>query len=330
LRELPCIFGSSPLTFESPIIRASTVSGKKSEVFGLVGTITYDCISFSSGRSFSGLGGILYQAAALCGLGKEVHVFSNLGEELLPVVKKVTSNWPRCEIRGLCVVPGPGNRVHLRYPARGERVEVLESHVPPLNPQALIGGASRFDLLIAVINSGRDFTFREWREIVGEVKPPIWLDIHSLALSFVLHRPRSYRRLAKWQDWVGGLAYVQANEREVASMLGEPGAWPTLARIKRFGREALELGLRAIFITLGKKGVLVMTRDASRVLEPPAVRGIVDTTGCGDVFCAATAASLVAGADPVDAASLGVKLASRAARAAGVEETYALVRSFSL
>lgn len=306
------------------------MSRKKSEVFGLVGTITHDFISFSSGQPFSGLGGILYQAAALCGLGKEVHLFSNLGAELLPIVKKVASNWPRCETRGLCVVPGPGNRVHLRYPARGERVEVLESHVPPLNPQALIDRASRFDLLIGVINSGRDFTFRGWRKIIGEVKAPIWLDIHSLALSFVLHRPRSYRRLAEWRDWVEGLAYLQANEKEVASMLGEPGALPTLARIKRFGREALELGLKAIFITLGKKGVLVMTREASRVLEPPAVRGVVDTTGCGDVFCAATAARLVAEADPVEAASLGVELASRAARAAGVEETHALVRSFSL
>lgn len=306
------------------------MSRKKSEVFGLVGTITYDFISFSSGQSFSGSGGILYQAAALCGLGKEVHLFSNLGEELLPIVKKATSKWPGCKIRGLCVVPGPGNRVHLRYPARGERVEVLESCVPALNPDPLIHKASRFGLLIAVVNSGRDFSFQDWRRIVGAVKPPIWLDIHSLPLSFILHRPRSYQPLTRWRDWVEGVAYLQANKKEVAAMLGDPGGLPSLARIKRFGREALELGLRAVFITLGKMGVLVMAPGASRVLEPPALRGVVDTTGCGDVFCAATAAGLAAGADPVEATLLGVRLSSAAAMVAGVEQTYALVRSFSL
>ncbi len=303
--------------------------GKKSESFGLVGTITHDFISFSSGRSFCGLGGILYQAAALCGLGKEVHVFSNLGEELEPVVKKITSRWAGWRSGGIRVVPGPGNKVHLRYPGRGERVEVLESCVPSLNPRELMARASQIDFFIAVINSGRDFTFHDWRRIVGTVKPPIWLDIHSLPLLFVLHRPRRYRPLTRWKDWVEGIAYLQANEKEVASMTGNPDVLPSLTKLKRFGQEALELGLRAVFITLGKKGVLVMTRDAFRILEAPAVRGVVDTTGCGDVFCAATSARLVSGTDPVEAASFGVSLASWAASAAGVEETYALARNLS-
>lgn len=306
------------------------MSQGKSDIFGLVGTITYDSISFFSGQSFSGLGGILYQAAALCGLGKEVHLFSNLGEELLPLVKKVTSMWPGCKTRGLCVVPGPGNRVCLHYAARGERVEVLESCVPALNPSPLIHQASRFGLLIAVFNSGRDFTLRDWRKIVSAVKQPIWLDIHSLPLSFVVHKPRSYRPFSRWRDWVEGVAYLQANEKELASMLGDPAALPSLAGTRRFGWEALDLGLQAVFITLGKKGVMVISPDASHVLASPPIRGVVDTTGCGDVFCAATAARLVAGDGPVEAASFGVSLASQAVRAAGVEGTHALVRSFSL
>ncbi len=305
------------------------MSRKKSEAFGVVGTITYDIISLSSGQSFSGLGGILYQAAALCGLGKEVHLFSNLGEELLPVVKKVTSKWPGCKTRGLCAVPGPGNRVNLRYPAQGERVEVLESCVPALNPGPLIQRASRFDFLIAVINSGRDFTFQDWRRIVASVKTPIWLDIHSLPLAFVLHRPRNYQALTRWRDWVEGIAYLQANEKEVASMLGDPSVLPSLSRIKRFGQEALKSGLRAVFVTLGRRGVLVMSPGVCRILEPPAVWGIVDTTGCGDVFCAAAAAALAAGADAVEAALSGIRHAAPAAGVAGVEKTYTLVRSSS-
>jgi len=302
------------------------VSRKKSQIFGVTGTITHDFVTFSSGRSFSGLGGILYQAAALCGLGKEARLYSNVGEGLLPAVRKTVSKWPGCKTRGLRAVPGPGNRVHLRYPPRGERVEVLESCVPPLDPQSLIGESSRFGLLIVVINSGRDFSREAWRRIVSAVKAPIWLDIHSLPLDFVLRRPRNYRPLTQWRDWVEGVDYLQANEKEVASMLGDPDVLPSSANLKRFGQGALELGLEAVFVTRGRKGVLVMARGLHRIIEPPAVRGIVDTTGCGDVFCAAAAAGLAAGADPVEAARLGIRLAAPAALAAGIEETYVLVR----
>ncbi len=302
------------------------MSKEKGEVFGVVGTVTQDFISFSSGRFFSGLGGILYQAAALCGLGKKVRLFSNLGEELLPVFDKIVASFKGCLTDGICVVPGPGNRVHLRYPKKGERVEILESHVPPLNPKYLIDQAPRLDFLISVVNSGRDFTFASWRKIVASVKAPIWLDIHSLPLSFVLHQPRSYRALTEWKDWIKGITYLQANEREVASMLGQPGVLPSLGKIRCLGEEALECGLRAVFITLGKKGVLVMAEKSSRVLPAPAVGSVVDTTGCGDVFCAGTAVELATGSDPIKAASVGVRLAAKAARVAGVMRTYRLIR----
>lgn len=301
---------------------------KKSEVFGLIGTITQDFILFPSGRSFSGLGGILYQAAALCGLGKKVCLFSNIGQEVLPLFQKCIRGWTGCKTQGLCVVPGQGHRVRLRYPKKGERVEVLESSVSPFDPKKLIDQAHRLDFLIAVVNSGRDFTLSGWRRIVRSVNVPIWLDIHSLPLSFVINQPRQYQALDRWKDWVVGISYLQANEREVASMLGQPTALPSLARIKRLGMEALELGLKAVFVTLGNKGVLIVAPGECRVLRAPAVGKVVDTTGCGDVFCAGTAVKLASGADPIEAAELGICLAAKATRVAGVERTHALIRSW--
>ena len=54
--------------------------GEKSEKFGLVGTITHDVITYATGQVFRGLGGILYQAAALCGLGRDVFLYTCLGK----------------------------------------------------------------------------------------------------------------------------------------------------------------------------------------------------------------------------------------------------------
>ena len=84
--------------------------------FGLIGTITSDEISFDSGQSIKGLGGILYQAAVLCGLGKEVFLYTNLGEELVQDVENIIKKWPTLRRKGIRHAPGPGNQVHLHYP----------------------------------------------------------------------------------------------------------------------------------------------------------------------------------------------------------------------
>lgn len=109
-------------------------------------------------------------------------------------------------------------------------------------------------------------------------------------------------------------------------MLGQPAAVPSLGRLEHLAEEALGLGLVAVYLTLGKRGVLVVTGETCQVLPAPTIRSVVDTTGCGDVFCAATAVELARGADPLEAARLGVRLAARAARVAGVEKTYTFIR----
>jgi sugar/nucleoside kinase (ribokinase family) len=301
--------------------------GEKSEKFGLVGTITHDVITYATGQVFRGLGGILYQAAALCGLGREVFLYTCLGKELCPGVNKIIAQWPTCHTRGIRVVPGPGNNVFLHYPEEGERIEILESCVPALKPQRVIEDLPHLCLLIGVINSGFDIDLRDWRKTVRKAECPIWFDVHSLALSLNLHTPRSYRLLPEWKEWAEGVTYLQANLKEAASMLGDPAKRPSWDKLHRFGEAASEVGAKAVFITLGKEGVLVLTPETSQKMSEPDVAHIVDTTGCGDVFCAGTVAKLASGVDPLKAAAYGLELASEAARVSGVGETYALVRN---
>lgn len=312
-----------PWKFVSSMIKP----GEKSEKFGLIGTITNDVITCATGRVFRGLGGILYQAAALCGLGRDVFLYTCLGKELCPEVNEIIAQWPTCRTHGIRVVASPGNSVFLHYPEKGERIEVLESHVPPLKPQRIIEELPQLSMLILAINSGFDIALADWRKIVRRAQCPIWFDVHSLALSLNLHTPRSYRPLPEWKDWAEGVTYLQANLKEVASMLGNPAKRPSWDGLHRFGRSAFNMGTEAVFITLGKEGILALTPERSEKIGAPSVRPVVDTTGCGDVFCAAAAAKLADGEDPMAAATFGLKLASEAARVSGIEETYTLVRS---
>jgi hypothetical protein len=296
---------------------------------GLIGTITSDEITFDSGQTIRGSGGVLYQAAVLCGLGKDVHLYTNLGDELVKNVEKIVENWPSLRLEGICHVPGAGNQVHLHYPEKGERVETLKSVVPPLNPHRVIKDMHKLGMLILIINSGFDIKLSDWRKIVAASKIPVWLDIHSLPLSRELNVPRKYLPLTEGKDWVEGVSFIQVNEKELSSMLGDPDKRYSEDDALAFGKEAFNLGVKAVFVTLGKEGILVMTPEGSKRILSPEVRSVVDTTGCGDVFCGGAVVKLAEGQDPFTAASCGLELATKAVSIKGIEETYMLARRHS-
>jgi adenosine kinase len=267
---------------------------------------------------------VLYQAAVLCGLGKEVFLYTNLGEELVKDVEKMTRDWTTLHKEGIRPVPGPGNQVYLHYPARGERVEVLKSVVPPLDSSRVLKKITEFGMLIMIVNSGFDLELSEWRKIVQAASCPVWLDIHSLLLCRELNVRRKYLTLAERKDWIKGVSFVQANAKEVATMLGKPDKVISEPDISRFAGMVLRSGAKAVFITLGKEGVFVLTAEKSKKIKATKTEKVVDTTGCGDVFCAAAAAKLGEGEDPFASASFGLELAAQAVSVRGIEQSYLL------
>ena len=295
---------------------------------GLIGTITHDRITFDKGAPLEGLGGILYQAAVLCGLDKPTIPYTNLGEELETEVQALIQNWETLDATAVRTVPGRGNRVHLHYPEQGERREVLETVVPPLAPEPILAAGSRLGFLIAVLNSGFDIELNAWKELVAAAKFPIWLDIHSLALSRTLKAPRVYRPLPEWKEWATGITYLQANAIEIACMLGDPHKPSTQADQDELGRAAFALGVKAVLVTAGQKGVRILTPERSWWVCTQSADTVADTTGCGDVFCAGTVAKLAEGYDLNSAAVFGVNLATAAVEIAGIAETFKLAASW--
>jgi hypothetical protein len=298
---------------------------KPPEGIGLIGTITYDVIHSDSGGVYTGLGGILYQTAVCSALAKAVFLFTNIGEGMADRVEKAIRLWPSLRGEGIQPVPGPGNRVLLHYPEKGERREILESVVPPLDPDKVLQNLGQLRMLICVFNSGFDITLEDWRRIVDASSCPLWLDVHSLVLSRELNVPRTYISGISWENWAKGVTYLQANKTELASLMGQVGRELTEENIKQFGWRAFDLGLHGVFITLGRDGVWVLTPLRAQRIVSSHSGEVVDTTGCGDVFCAVTANELSEGIDPFSAAQAGVKLAAQATAVKGVEETFTLV-----
>jgi sugar/nucleoside kinase (ribokinase family) len=181
-------------------------------------------------------------------------------------------------------------------------------------------------MLVSVLNSGFDITLSDWRGIVNAAECPIWLDVHSLVLSRELHVPRSFLSVILWEDWAAGVTYLQVNRAELGCLLGRIGHELSDTEVNYFGQRAFDLGLRAVFVTLGKDGVWVLTPGEDRFIIPNPIDRVDDTTGCGDVFCAVTVKELVDGVGLFAAAESGVELATQATAVKGVEETFELVR----
>jgi ribokinase len=83
----------------------------------------------------------------------------------------------------------------------------------------------------------------------------------------------------------------------------------------------LELGPRAVVVTLGASGAVVATHGGRTEIPSPMVEA-VDTTGAGDAFAGALAASLAEGAGLADAAHKAVKVAAFSVTRHGAQPSY--------
>ena len=110
---------------------------------------------------------------------------------------------------------------------------------------------------------------------------------------------------------LAALDVLLVNEHEAAWLLGADADPAKL----------LGLGPRAAVVTLGARGVLVLTPDGAVEVASPEVEA-VDTTGAGDGFTGAFAAALAEGADLEAAARRAVRVAAISVTRRGAQPSY--------
>ncbi|WP_030172507.1 carbohydrate kinase family protein [Spirillospora albida] len=99
------------------------------------------------------------------------------------------------------------------------------------------------------------------------------------------------------------------NEEQASAMTGEDDP-------EKAARALLAEGPASVVVTLGGEGSLVATRDGVHRLPARPVE-VVDTTGCGDAYCAGFITGLVQGRDVPEAARWGTAAASLVAQGLG-------------
>ena len=99
------------------------------------------------------------------------------------------------------------------------------------------------------------------------------------------------------------------NEEELLALAGEEGQDAAVAALLRRVPE--------VVVTLGRKGALLVERDADPVAVPAHAVRVVDTTGAGDTFCGVFGAARARGSSAVDAVRRAVAAAAVAVQRPG-------------
>lgn len=105
-------------------------------------------------------------------------------------------------------------------------------------------------------------------------------------------------------DFAGLVDYLVPNESELAAL--SPGISGREGQAQELLRTS---GATAVVVTLGEDGAMVVTADASQLVQAPHVMA-VNTVGAGDIFCGNLAARLSQGTDLLDAVQWAVAAAT--------------------
>jgi len=236
-------------------------------------------------------GGALFRVlATLSAAGGRADKFipvAGAGKKELPSIRERLDAISGVETDGLFTVDTPIHRVHYYFRNTEDFVECAKELAPPIPFSRIRPHLDVNGILVNMI-SGVDITLDTLDEIRMAVRNdgiPIHLDMHSLTLGVNERHERFRRPLPDWRRWAFMIDTVQMNEEEAAGLTDE-----VMTEQQTVGH-MLTLGVKAVLITRGARGVSVFVNEHKKVLRtdvPGAANGHpVPPVGRGDIFGAA-------------------------------------------
>jgi sugar/nucleoside kinase (ribokinase family) len=252
----------------------------------VIGTINRDTIIFPDRKKTKSFGGILYNILSLSYLGREgieIYPVCNLGYDVYSQVISRLKNCTNVEIGGIKKVNCKNNHAFLSINQENQREEILKNRVPPLS-FSQIKPFLKTDVILVNFISGFDLSLETLKKIQKNTDSLIFMDVHSLTLGVDASRKRFFDVPKNWREWIKQADLVQMSLPEMKELA--KGNLKSSQEIKEFGKYILNLGPKAVLVTLGEKGSLLIFDGKVRRFESLKVRRFKDATGCGDVFSA--------------------------------------------
>jgi sugar/nucleoside kinase (ribokinase family) len=297
-----------------------------------IGHLCLDVIHPADGEEVEGYGGVYYTVGTLAALAGDqdtiLPVFGVHKQDYAPLLEDL-ARYPRVDTSGIFTFDAPTNRVHLYYKNQDSRIECSKDIAQPI-PFERIRRFLGVDGVLVNMISGWDITLETLDQIriaVRSQNVPIHLDLHSLTLGISAHHERFRRPLSDWRRWGFMIDVVQMNEEEIGGLTAEH-----LPEQQTAGH-LLTLGIRAVLVTRGARGVTVYYNEQKRLTRKE-VSGISvaqphDATGCGDVFGAAFHYHYVRTRDPLESAQVANRVAAAKVGMSGSDQLGVLKTSYA-
>ncbi len=239
-------------------------------------------------------------AVAAARLGSRVDVVARVGDDLFS--DHLTGNLERYGVGTSAVqkTEGPSPLVVALIDSRGGRSFVssrgpASGRIPSEVYLPRLGEAKMVHL------SGYSFQDPGSRSVALHLRDEarrrgIAVSLDPSALFAENYRPES--------GWLEGIDYLYPNLHEATTITGR-------STPQEAARELRGLGAKAVVVTMGADGCLVL--DDNGAMRIPAIRKfpVVDTTGAGDGFAGGFLAVTLAGGAPAQAARVGTLVAAR-------------------
>ena len=250
----------------------------------VIGTINKDTIILPNGKKTESFGGILYNILALSYLGKEdvkIYPVCNLGYDVYEQVMSHLKNCDNVELGGIKKVNCKNNHAFLSLNRKNQREETLKNRVPTLSFSQIEPFLEANVILVNFI-SGFDLSLLALKKIRKNTNALIFMDVHSLTLGVEDSGKRFFDAPENWREWVKQADIVQTNLPELKELAKRN--LKSHQEIKEFGKYILNSGPKAVLVTLGEDGALMIVDGKVRRFKGSKVQRFKDSTGCGDVF----------------------------------------------
>jgi sugar/nucleoside kinase (ribokinase family) len=242
-------------------------------------------------------------------------------------VKYILKEYHNVKLDGIKRVIRKNNHACLLIDRQNQREEILRYRVPVLGFSQIRPFLDSDAILINFI-SGYDIRLDSLRKIREKATGIIFMDVHSLTLGISKNGKRYLRTPRFWREYVKQADLVQVNHLEANILAGRDLA--SQKDMKDFAKSVLDLGTRALLITLAEDGALMFMkkRGACKMKREAGikVRAFKDATGCGDVFSAAFLFHYLHHSDLTKALDFANHAAALKCRVSGVEEISRLLR----
>ncbi|KPJ67238.1 MAG: carbohydrate kinase [Coxiella sp. DG_40] len=286
----------------------------------VLGPIPRDHITTFRGEIIKKYGGINHATIALARLldkKSTIIPVAHVRKKDEQPIKKILKNYTNVDVHHIDSKVDQGDVIKLRFIDKNKRLEKQTGFMNPINPED-VENLMDCDAFIILPVTDFEISLETLKFIKTHSKGLVIFDAHGPTTIVTSSGDRLMKFWIDRDNWLSYIDILKLNldeakcswfHKEYKPEKLEKGYQFDLANVPPFAQHCLDIGVKAVYLTLDERGCISYFKKNKQIKEQstPAIKveNIVDTTGCGDAFAAGLAFGILTTGDYIKAAQYG-------------------------